>query len=110
MQVVAGAEVIKRGPHHNIRRQIHIVDDFAIRPVNRLRHVALNHSRRTKSPTIATSDQGGVMKKSLIILALTLLQGACATQEPVHSTTTSLPGFDVIGAEITIRYEQLRGQ
>ena len=45
------------------------------------------------------------MNKSLIIHTLTLLQGACATQEPVQSTANSLLGFEAISAEITVSYE-----
>ena len=42
------------------------------------------------------------MKKSLIIISLALLQCACATQEPVPYTSTSLLGFEAISAEITV--------
>jgi hypothetical protein len=45
------------------------------------------------------------MKNSLIIIVLTLLQCACATQEPVQNTSTSLLSFDAISAEITVTYE-----
>jgi len=45
------------------------------------------------------------MKNSLIILVLALMQCACATQEPVQNTSTSLLSFDAISAEITIAYE-----
>jgi len=45
------------------------------------------------------------MKNSLIILVLALLQCACATQEPVQNTRTSLLSFDAISAEITVAYE-----
>ena len=44
------------------------------------------------------------MNKSLIILTLTLLQGACATQEPVRRTANSLLGLEAISAEITVSY------
>ncbi len=47
------------------------------------------------------------MKKSLIIIALTLLQCACATQEPRQAAGASMPGFDAISAEITVGYEKL---
>ena len=47
------------------------------------------------------------MKKSLIILTLTLLQCACATQEPMPSAGTSLLSFDAISAEISVGYEKL---
>ena len=47
------------------------------------------------------------MKKSLIILTLTLLQGACATQEPVQNTANSLLSFEAISAEITVSYEKV---
>lgn len=96
IQAVAGAKIINCGPDHNIGRQIHIVGEFAIRPVNRLEPAALNESRRTESPTIAIIDHGGVMKKSLIIFTLTLLQGACATQEPASSTANALLSFEAI--------------
>jgi hypothetical protein len=45
------------------------------------------------------------MKKSLIIIALTLLQTACATQEPVQGLSASLLSFEAISAEITVAYE-----
>ena len=45
------------------------------------------------------------MKNSLIIIVLALLQYACATQEPVQNTSTSLLSFDAISAEITVAYE-----
>ena len=45
------------------------------------------------------------MKNSLIIIVLTLLQCACATQEPVQNTRNSLLSFDAISAEITVAYE-----
>ncbi len=47
------------------------------------------------------------MKKSLIIIALTLLQCACATQEPVQGGSASLLGFEAIGAEITVAHERM---
>ncbi len=46
------------------------------------------------------------MNKSLFIIALTLLQCACATQEPVPGSSASLLGFAAISAEITVSYEQ----
>ncbi len=46
------------------------------------------------------------MKKSLIILALTLLQCACATQEAVPGGGHSLLSFEAISAEITVSFEQ----
>ena len=46
------------------------------------------------------------MKKSLIIFMLPLLLGACAAQEPMQDTATSLLSFDAISAEITVSYEQ----
>ncbi len=49
------------------------------------------------------------MKKSLIILTLTLLQGACATQEPVQDSSASLLSFEAISAEITVAYESTEG-
>ena len=45
------------------------------------------------------------MKNSLFIIVLALLQCACATQEPVQNTRTSLLSFDAISAEITVAYE-----
>lgn len=102
---VVGAKIKNCGPHHNIGRQIRIVGEFAIRPVNRLGRAVLNERRRTVSPTVAIIDRGGVMNKSLIILTLTLLQGACATQEPVRRTANSLLGLEAISAEITVSYE-----
>ena len=45
------------------------------------------------------------MNKSLIIIALTLLQCACATQEPVQGSSASLLSFEAISAEITVAYE-----
>ncbi len=45
------------------------------------------------------------MKNSLIILTLTLLQGACATQEPVQNSAGLLLSFEAISAEITVSYE-----
>ncbi len=47
------------------------------------------------------------MKKSLIILTLTLLQCACATPGAGQYTATSLLSFDAISAEITVGYETL---
>ena len=49
------------------------------------------------------------MKKSLIIIVLTLLQCACATQEPVQGSSASLLGFAAISAEITVAYESTEG-
>jgi hypothetical protein len=49
------------------------------------------------------------MKKSLIIIALSLLQCACATQEPVPGSSASLLGFETISAEITVAYESTEG-
>ncbi len=49
------------------------------------------------------------MNKSLFIIALTLLQCACATQEPVSASSASLPGFEAISAEITVAYESTDG-
>ena len=47
------------------------------------------------------------MKKPLLILTLTLLQCACATQEPVQTATPSMLSFDAISAEITVGYEKV---
>ncbi len=49
------------------------------------------------------------MNKSLIIIALTLLQCACATQEPVQGNSASLLSFEAISAEITVAYESTEG-
>ncbi len=49
------------------------------------------------------------MKKSLIIIVLTLLQCACADQEPVPGSSASLLGFETISAEITVAYESTEG-
>ncbi len=49
------------------------------------------------------------MNKSLIIIALTLLQCACATQEPVQGSSASLLSFEAISAEITVAYESTEG-
>jgi hypothetical protein len=49
------------------------------------------------------------MKKSLIIIALSLLQCACATQKPVPGSSASLLGFETISAEITVAYESTEG-
>jgi len=49
------------------------------------------------------------MKKSLIIIALTLLQCTCAAQEPVQGSSASLLGFETISAEITVAYESTEG-
>ncbi len=46
------------------------------------------------------------MKKSLIILALSLLQCACATREAAPGSGNSLLSFEAISAEITVSYEQ----
>ena len=46
------------------------------------------------------------MKNYLIIIVLTFTQCACATQEPVQNSSTSLLSFDAISAEITVSYEQ----
>ncbi len=46
------------------------------------------------------------MKNSLIIIVLTLLQCACAAQEPAKNSSTSLLSFDAISAEITVAYER----
>ena len=50
------------------------------------------------------------MNKSLIIIALTLLQCACANQEPVQGGSASLLGFEAISAEITVAYEIPEGK
>ena len=42
------------------------------------------------------------MKKSLIIIVLTLLQCACAAQKAVPGGNTPLLGFEAISAEITV--------
>jgi hypothetical protein len=47
------------------------------------------------------------MKKSLIILALSLLHCACATHEAVSRGGQSLLGFEAISAEITVSYEPI---
>jgi len=47
------------------------------------------------------------MNNSLIIIVLTLLQCACATQEPVQNSSTSLLSFDAISAEITVASESM---
>jgi hypothetical protein len=44
------------------------------------------------------------MKKSLIILALSLLQCACATPEAAPVGAASRLGFEAISAEITVSY------
>jgi hypothetical protein len=44
------------------------------------------------------------VKKSLIILALSLLQCACATHEAVAHGSASLLSFEAISAEITVSY------
>ncbi len=49
------------------------------------------------------------MNKSLFIIALTLLQCACATQEPVPGSSASLLDFEAISAEITVAYERTEG-
>ncbi len=49
------------------------------------------------------------MNKSLFIIALTLLQCACATQEPVQGSSAPLLGFEAISAEITVAYESMEG-
>jgi hypothetical protein len=46
------------------------------------------------------------MNNSLFIIALTLLQCACATQEPVPGNSASLLGVAAISAEITVSYER----
>jgi hypothetical protein len=46
------------------------------------------------------------MKNSVIIIVLTLLRCACAAQEPVTNSSTSLLSFDAIMAEITVAYER----
>jgi len=46
------------------------------------------------------------MKKSLIILALSLLQCACATREAAPGSGNSLLSFEAISAEITVSYER----
>jgi len=46
------------------------------------------------------------MKKSLIILALSLLQCACATREAAPGSGNSLLSFEAINAEITVSYGQ----
>ena len=48
------------------------------------------------------------MKKSLIILMLTLLQCACATQDTVSGSVDKLLSFEAISAEITVSYEQAK--
>ena len=47
------------------------------------------------------------MKKSLFIILIALSLGACATQEPVAASHSSLLTFEQIAAEITVAYEEL---
>lgn len=47
------------------------------------------------------------MKKSLIIIVLTLSLGACATRGPAPGGSAALLGFDAISAEITVGYTNL---
>ena len=44
------------------------------------------------------------MKKSLIILTLSLLQCACATQKPITAGSDSLLSFAAISAEISVSH------
>ncbi len=104
--VVARATDNQRCAASYIERQFHIVGEFAIRSVNRLLPAALNQNRRIESHYFTIFDQEGLMKKSIIIIVLALLQCACATQEPMQYTATSLLSFDAISAEITVSYEQ----
>jgi hypothetical protein len=89
-----------------IGRQTRIVGEFAIRPVNQLPRGALDEDRRTKSPYFAIPGHGGIMKKSIIIVVLCLLQCACATRETVPASGNSLLSFETISAEITVSHEQ----
>lgn len=47
------------------------------------------------------------MKKPLIIIALSLFLGACATTEPAPQRAPSLLDYTDLAAEITVRYESL---
>ena len=46
------------------------------------------------------------MNKSIIFLALCLLQCACAMQEAVPASSNSLLSYEAISAQITVSYEQ----
>lgn len=50
------------------------------------------------------------MKKFIIIIALALLQCACATSKGIAGTSGSMLSFDAISAEITVAYENLEEQ
>jgi hypothetical protein len=50
------------------------------------------------------------MKKFIIIIALALLQCACATSQGVSAGNPSMLSFDAISAEITVGYENLEEQ
>jgi len=103
---VAQATDIQSCAASYIGRHIHIVGEFAIQSVNPLQRATLYWSKRTKSPYIAISDHRGVMKKSLIILTLAILQCACAIQVDMQPAAKSMPGFDAISAEISVDYEK----
>ena len=47
------------------------------------------------------------MNKPLIIIALCLFLGACATNEPAPQRAHSLLDYADLAAEITVRYESL---
>lgn len=103
---VAQATDIQSCDASYIGRQIHIVGEFAIQSVNLSRQARLYWSKRIKSPYIAIFGHGGVMKKSLIILALAVIQGACATRVDTQPAAKSMLSFDAISAEISVEYEK----
>ena len=47
------------------------------------------------------------MKKSLFIITLCFIQGACAGTNPVTGSNQAWPGSQQIAAEISIQYELL---
>jgi len=50
------------------------------------------------------------VKKSLLIILLCALQGACASQSGVVSDTSALLSYSDLATEITVGYEDLSGR
>lgn len=50
------------------------------------------------------------MKKSIFIILLAMVQGACATQQPFEAGSHSLLSFAQLATEITVGYEEIDAQ
>jgi hypothetical protein len=65
----------------------------------------INTDRDSKA--IYGQRQGVVMKNSLFITILALLQGACSTTKAAPATSQSILTFDQIALEISVQHEVL---